>query len=77
MITHYVFFYILGSIVGAVVAAVWLSIKKPLIGSLQIDKSDIYDGPHLFLELNCDINIIARKKYVLLKVRDENLLPRE
>ena len=77
MITYYVFFYILGSFVGAVFTAVWLSIKKPLIGSLRIDKSDIYDGPHLFLELDKGIHEIVNRKYVLLKVRDENLLPRE
>lgn len=77
MITYYVFFYILGSFVGTVFTVVWLSIKKPLIGSLRIDKSDIYDGPHLFLELYSDINCIKRKKYVLLKVKDEDLLPRE
>ena len=77
MITYYVFFYILGSFVGAVFTAVWLSIKNPLIGSLRIDKSDIYDGPHLFLELYSDIKSIKRKKYVLLKVRDEDLISRE
>ena len=43
-------------------------ITKPLdIGTLRIDTSDP-DGPFMFLELSKDVDTVASKKYVILKV---------
>lgn len=43
-------------------------ITKPLdIGTLRIDTSDP-DGPFMFLELSKDVDAVASKKYIILKV---------
>ena len=43
-------------------------ITKPLdIGTLRIDTSDP-DGPFMFLELSKDVDVVASKKYIILKV---------
>lgn len=66
-----------GIIVDMIFVAIMIALRVPPVGTLRVDKSDIYDGPHLFLELDRGIHEIVNRKYVLLKVRDENLLPRE
>lgn len=66
-----------GLALGIFFVIVTIAVRVPSIGTLRVDKSDIYDGPHLFLELDKGIHEIVNRKYVLLKVRDENLLPRE
>ncbi|MBQ8132897.1 MAG: beta-lactamase induction signal transducer protein [Clostridia bacterium] len=43
-------------------------------GSLRIDRSDPEDSPHLFLELSKGVNCFYRKKYIILKVRNENYI---
>ena len=49
-------------------------ITKPLdFGTLRIDTSDP-DGPFMFLELSKDVDTVASKKYVILKVNLENYI---
>lgn len=43
------------------------------IGTLRIDTSDP-DGPFMFLELSKDVNAVASKKYVVLKVNLKNYI---
>ena len=51
--------------VGSIITRI---IIRPLdIGTLRIDTSDP-DGPFMFLELSKDVNTVASKKYVVLKV---------
>lgn len=47
------------------------------VGTLRVDRSDPYDGPHLFLELSKGIDAIGRKKYVILKVNNSSYIPHE
>lgn len=41
-------------------------------GTLKIDKSDPYEGPYLFLELNHEVSSIGKGKYILLKIEESN-----
>ena len=66
-----------GIIVGIILMVFMIAFRVPPVGTLRVDKSDIYDGPHLFLELDKGIHEIVNRKYVLLKVRDEDLISRE
>ena len=55
----------IGIVVGSIITRI---IIRPLdIGTLRIDTSDP-DGPFMFLELSKDVNTVASKKYVVLKV---------
>lgn len=60
-----VIIFTIGFIVGSIITRI---IIKPLdIGTLRIDTSDP-DGPFMFLELSKDVDTVASKKYVILKV---------
>lgn len=55
----------IGIMVGSIITRI---IIRPLdIGTLRIDTSDP-DGPFMFLELSKDVDTVASKKYVILKV---------
>lgn len=61
----------IGIVIGSIITRI---IIRPLdIGTLRIDTSDP-DGPFMFLELSKDINTIASKKYVVLKVNLKNYI---
>lgn len=62
---------IIGFLLGAIVF--W---PRPA-GNLRIDQSDPADPPYLFLELSSDVGRFLHKKYVVFRVRAENLLPHE
>lgn len=47
------------------------------IGTLRIDRSDPFDGPHMFLELSKTVNDISDKKYVTLKISNESYISRK
>ena len=66
--------FLLGSLVGVVVAAIINS--KPCSGYLRIDKSDP-DGPYLFLELQESVQELEKREYAYLKVKQENYLPQD
>ena len=67
--------FILGSIVGGVVIA-WVFERKS-IGYLRIDQSDPDEAPYLFLELAKNIPTFRNKKFVTLKVKNENFISHE
>lgn len=55
----------IGIVVGSIITRI---IIRPLdIGTLRIDTSDP-DGPFMFLELSKDVDAVAAKKYIILKV---------
>ena len=61
----------IGIAVGSIITRI---IIKPLdIGTLRIDTSDP-DGPFMFLELSKDVDTVASKKYVILKVNLKNYI---
>lgn len=61
----------IGIAVGSIITRI---IIRPLdIGTLRIDTSDP-DGPFMFLELSKDVDIVASKKYVILKVNLKNYI---
>ena len=61
--------------IGYMLAIVFATRKDP-IGKLHVDNSDP-DGTHLFLEINCDPNVLEHEDYVLLKVDKSNFLSQE
>lgn len=66
---------VIGVLIGVVATVIITQIKS--VGSLRIDTSDPEDNPYLFLELSKEVSYIYRKKYVLLKVNTNNLIPRK
>lgn len=46
-------------------------------GTLRIDDSDPYDGPHMFLELESSVDAISRSKFVTLEVVAKNYISRQ
>lgn len=62
---------IIGLIIGRV-----LPRERPL-GDLRVDHSDPTCEPYFFLELGTDVCNIIHKKYVIFRVKVENLLPHE
>ena len=65
----------LGSLIGGI--AFYIIIDSLYVGQLRVDHSDPYDGPYLFLELQKNIDTIERKKYVILRVKKDNLVTRK
>lgn len=47
--------------------------KEDICGTLQIDRSDPYSPPLLFLELKTDVAYISKKKTVVFNVKDEDI----
>ena len=72
---EFVIVFVLGVIFGALVFDVIIRSKK--VGSLRIDTSDPYDGPHMFLELHRGVEDIYHKKYVTLSVNTKNFISQE
>lgn len=53
-------------------------IKEQTVGHLRIDRSEPYEPPRPFLELHgATIETISQKKFVVLKVINENYLSRD
>ncbi len=59
-------FFVLGMLVGFILTVIATRVKA--VGHLHINKSDPEDGPYVFLELTSDLNCLAKKDYVILKV---------
>lgn len=57
--------FVIGIVVGSLITQI--IIRTLGVGTLRIDTSDP-DGPFMFLELSKDVNSVASKKYVVLKV---------
>lgn len=47
------------------------------IGDLRVDRSDLDDGPYLFLELDTDVSSIMHKKHVVFRVKVADFVPHE
>jgi hypothetical protein len=71
-------FFFLGLGIGLVLGLIfiWLIFRRLLAGHLRVDRSDPYDGPYLFLELHKSIEATT-KNYVILKVKEEDFVPRK
>lgn len=62
--------------IGVVIGCIFSSIirRSKSVGTLRIDSSDP-DGPFIFLELSKDMDTVASKKYVVLKVNLKSYIP--
>ena len=67
--------FIVGVIVGSVVAAILFGRKA--IGCLRVDQSDKDEAPYLFLELTKNIPTFRHKKFVVMRVKNENFISHE
>ncbi len=66
--------FVLGVLIGFIFSII---ISRLLLtGTLRIDHSDS-DGPFLFLELSKRIEWVISKKYVVLKVKSKDFIPRK
>ncbi len=64
---------IVGAIVGVLIT---LSIFSTVsAGNLRVDRSIPEDDPYLFLELTKSVNVVLKRKFVVLKVRVEDFIP--
>jgi len=61
----------IGIVVGSIITRIIIRLLD--IGTLRIDTSDP-DGPFMFLELSKDVDTVASKKYVILKVNLKNYI---
>ena len=61
----------IGIVVGSIITRIIIRLLD--IGTLRIDTSDP-DEPFMFLELSKDVNAVASKKYVVLKVNLKNYI---
>lgn len=53
---------------------IWYSdLSKDIMGTLRVDRSDP-DGPYLFLELDKPLSSFENDKYVVFRVKNENLI---
>lgn len=64
--------------IGVVIGCIFSSIirRSKSVGALRIDSFDP-DGPFMFLELSKGVDIVASKKYVVLKVNLKNFIPQK
>lgn len=61
-----------GILVGFIFACAWST--RNHVGTLRIDRSDPDDQAYMFLELTEHPEVVSRKKYVMLKVSNENYI---
>lgn len=66
-----------GTIIGVLIMFIFQGTKKKPIGNLRVDRSDEYDGPYMFLELNVPIEDIMVKKTVVMNVVVKDFVSRE
>jgi hypothetical protein len=67
--------FAIGVLIGCVLTAIIFWIKS--VGSLRIDTSDPDDEPYLFLELSKSIDVVCRKRHIMLKVNTKSFVPHE
>lgn len=74
--------FILGIIIAIVIFIIVGKIlllkyyKKNNVGILNVDRSDPYDEPYLFLELDKEVEYISKHEYVTFRVRNKNYVSR-
>ncbi len=64
-------FLLSGIVIGGTI--IFLFFNKSIDGILRIDKSD-EDAPYLFLEIKKNVGYLETRKYVRLKVKQENFV---
>ena len=71
--------FFLGLVVGWSIGLIfiWVVFARLSAGHLRVDRSDPYDGPYLFLELHKSIEDTAKNSHVILKVKEEDFVPRK
>lgn len=67
--------FCVGIVAGCIISRIISRMK--IVGSLRIDTSDPEDGPYLFLELSQNMDVVAKKKYVVLKVNLNGFIPQK
>lgn len=65
---------VIAAFVIGIIAGKFIRKDRP-VGDLRVDRSDPYDNPNLFLELDTDVQTIMRKKLVTFRVKLEDFLP--
>lgn len=65
--------FCIGVLFGCIISKIISRVK--VVGSLRVDTSDPEDGPYLFLELSKSMDVVAKKKYVILKVNLNSFIP--
>lgn len=65
--------FCIGVLFGCIISKIISRVK--VVGSLCVDTSDPEDGPYLFLELSKSMDVVAKKKYVILKVNLNSFIP--
>lgn len=68
---------ICGFLLGALVVARFYAKKIKVLGNLRIDRSDPYDGPYLFLELDEGLGSLKDGDYAKFLVVDKSLSSQE
>ena len=63
--------FVIGLLVGGLLTTV-VSFWLLHVGTIQVDRSDPFDGPYLLLILSEGVHQVTNKHYVILKVKDEN-----
>lgn len=66
---------IAGIAIGLIISAIRNEFRY--VGSLRIDKSDPIENPYLFLEIDDSVEDISNRKYIILRVKREDFIPRK
>lgn len=67
--------FIIGVAVGVAIAL--MVPRDPVMGVLRVDRSDPFEGPQLFLEIDSKAGDITEHDYVTFKVLNENYITRD
>ena len=67
--------FIIGVAIGVAIAL--LIPKDPVMGILRVDRSDPFEGPQLFLEIDPKSGDITQHDYVKFKVLNESYITRD
>ena len=70
-----ILFILIGMFLGSGIGL--LLYKKLYTGVLHIDRSDPTDAPYIFLELQKSLPSLHFCKFIILKVNEENFIPRK
>lgn len=68
-------FLFIGFILGIIIAIIIFRCR--IVGSLRVDNSDPSENPYIFLELEHNLDAVYKKKYVVLKVKIKDFIPRK
>ena len=66
---------LIGFTIGMAITAIIFRCRT--VGSLRVDNSDPSETPYIFLELEHNLDVVYKKKYVILKVKIKDYIPRK